>query len=220
VPPLFFLALGWFIGEITMSSPIATFEDSALIKLAVAGQNECFVVLMNRYLPSVKKRIASIVRNTTDVEDILQEVSLKVWRHLSTFRSQSNFRTWITRVAINEAFQSYRRQQRRPICQEFADFDNFASPNESVLQSLTRTETTRILREAVFELPDRYKQVVILREFEQLSAQEAAEKLKSSVPAVKTRLFRARLMLLAALQRRRYPLIDKRAPPNRRLVGA
>jgi len=198
-----------FDTRITMTSPIATFEDSALIKLALAGQNECFVVLTNRYLPIVRRRIASIVRNTADVDDLLQEVLLKVWRHLSTFRSQSSFRTWITRVAINEALQSHRRQQRRPICQGFADFDTFASPNESVLQSLTRTEAALGLRKAVFELPARYRQVVILREFEQLSAEEAAEKLQSSVPAVKTRLFRGRLMLLAALQRRRYPGVDK-----------
>jgi RNA polymerase sigma-70 factor (ECF subfamily) len=200
---------GFDTREITMISAIETFEDSTLIELALAGQNECFVVLTSRYSPIVRRRIASIVRDTADVDDLLQEVLLKVWRHLSTFRSQSSFRTWITRVAINEALQSYRRQQRRPICQALTDFDTFASADPSALQSLTRAETTRVIRKAVFELPDRYRQVVILREFEQLSAQEAAQKLHASIPAVKTRLFRARLMLLAALRRRRYPGVDK-----------
>jgi len=202
-----------------MVPPIATFEDSALIKLALAGQNECFMILANRYLPSVRRRIASIVRNRADVDDLLQEVLLKVWRHLSTFRSQSSFRTWMTRVAINEALQSYRRKQRRPICQTLADFDTFASPNESAVQSLTRAETTRVVRKAVVDLPAIYRQVVILREFEELSAQEVAQKLHSSIPAVKTRLFRARLMLLAALQRRRYPAIGNRGYQGRRIDG-
>src|SRR5271169_2908119 len=88
-------------------APLATFEDSALIKLALEGQTECFTVLTNRHLPAVRRRIASIVPNTTDADDLLQEVLLKVWRHLSTFRSESTFRTWMTRVAINVALQSY-----------------------------------------------------------------------------------------------------------------
>jgi RNA polymerase sigma-70 factor (ECF subfamily) len=178
-----------------MAPPLSTFEDNALIKLALAGQAECFTVLMNRHLPAVRRRIGSIVRNTADVEDLLQEVLLKVWRHLSTFRSQSSFRTWMTRVAINEVLQSYRREQHRPICQSLGDFDTFPSRDESALQYLTRAETTRLVRKAVVELPAKYRQVLILREFDQLSVVEIARSLHSSIAAVKTRLFRARLML-------------------------
>jgi RNA polymerase sigma-70 factor, ECF subfamily len=183
-----------------MVPAIATFEDSALIKLTLAGQTECFMILTNRHLPSVRRRLASMVPNTADVDDLLQEVLLKVWRHLSTFRSQSSFRTWMTRVAINEALQSYRREQRRPICRAPANFDTFASPNESALQSLTRAEGAQVVRKAVVELPTRYRQVLILREFDQLSVREIAQSLQSSIPAVKTRLFRGRLLLLAALR--------------------
>src|ERR1700693_4965699 len=142
--------------SIAMVPLLATFEDSALIKLALAGQTECFTVLTNRHLPAVRRRIGSIIRNTTDVDDLLQEVLLKVWRHLSTFRAESTFRTWMMRIAINEALQSYRREQRRAICQAFGDFDTFASPKESPLQSLTRAETTKVVRRAVVELPTKY----------------------------------------------------------------
>ncbi len=180
---------------------LATFEDSALIKLALAGQTECFTVLMDRHSAAIRRCIGSIVPNATDADDLLQEVLLKVWRHLSTFRSESTFRTWMTRVAVNAALQSYRRKQRRPICQALVDFDTFASPNESPLQSLTRAETTQVARKAVAELPAKYRQALILRHLEQLSAREIAQSLHLSIPAVKTRLFRARLMLLAALQR-------------------
>jgi RNA polymerase sigma-70 factor (ECF subfamily) len=184
-----------------MSPAIATIEDSALIKLALAGQNECFMVLTNRHLPAVRRHIGSMLPNSADVDDLLQEVLLKVWRHLSTFRSQSSFRTWMTRVAINEALQSYRRAGCRPICQALTDFDTFASPNESALQSLTRAETIQIVRKAVVQLPEKYRQALILREFKQRSAREIAQSLHLSIPTVKTRLFRARLLLLAALQR-------------------
>jgi RNA polymerase sigma-70 factor (ECF subfamily) len=201
-----------------MSPAIATIEDSALIKLALAGQNECFMVLTNRHLPAVRRHIGSMLPNAADVDDLLQEVLLKVWRHLSTFRSQSSFRTWMTRVAINEALQSYRRAGCRPICQALTDFDTFASPNESALQSLTRAETIKIVRQAVVELPAKYSQALILREFERLSLREIAQLLHSSIPAVKTRLFRARLMLLAALQRskiRGWALEERSRPGGR-----
>lgn len=183
-----------------MAPQLATFEDSALIELALAGQTECFAVLTNRHLPAVRRRIGSIIPNSTDLDDVVQEVLLKVWCHLSTFRSQSSFRTWMTSVAINEALQSYRRGRRRPVCQAPSDLDAFASPTESPLQSLARAEATQIIRQAVVELPSKYREVLILREFKELSAREVAQSLRLTIPAVKTRLFRARLMILAALQ--------------------
>jgi RNA polymerase sigma-70 factor (ECF subfamily) len=169
--------------------------------LALAGETECFTVLTNRHLPAVRRRIGSIIPNTTDADDLLQEVLLKVWRHLSTFRSESTFRTWMTRVAINEALQSFRREQRRPVCQPLGDFDVFASPNDSPHQSLARVEATQAVRSAVVKLPPMYRRVLTLRDIEQLSIRETAQRLQSSVPVVKTRLLRARRLLLAALKR-------------------
>ncbi len=99
-----------------MTSPLTDFDDGTLIKLALAGQAECFTVLMDRHLIAVRRRLHSMVRNASDADDLLQEVLLKVWRRLSTFRSESSFRTWMTRVAMNEALQLYRREQRRRLC--------------------------------------------------------------------------------------------------------
>jgi len=182
-----------------MTSPLTDFDDGTLIKLALAGQAECFTVLMDRHLIAVRRRIHSMVRNASDDDDLLQEVLLKVWRRLSTFRSESSFRTWMTRVAMNEALQLYRREQRRRLCQPLGDFDTFPSHGESPHQCLARTEVTQAVRSAVAGLPAKYSQVLILRDLKQLSTRETAQCLKSSIPAVKTRLFRGRLMLLAAL---------------------
>ncbi len=186
-----------------MTRQLARFEDSTLIKLALEGQTECFAVLIDRHLIAVRKRIASMVGNATDAEDLLQEVLLKVWRHLSTFRSESSFRTWMTRVAINEALQFYRRERCRPTCQPIGGLDAFVSQSESPHQSFARVQATQAVRNAVVILPDKYRQVLILRDLEQLSARETAQRLQSSIPAVKTRLFRARLMLLTAIERSR-----------------
>ena len=99
--------------EIKMNAPLATLEDKTLIRLTLAGHAECFGVLMDRHLGAVKKRISAMVRNPADADDLSQEVSLKVWRHLAQYRSEASFRTWMTRVAINETFQSLRREKRR-----------------------------------------------------------------------------------------------------------
>jgi RNA polymerase sigma-70 factor (ECF subfamily) len=180
---------------------LANLEDSALINLILAGRTECFMVLMNRHLPAVRKSIGAMMSNKSDADDVLQEVLIKVWRRLSTFRAESTFRAWMTRVAINEALQCYRRERSKPTCQAFSDSDIFASPVESPLQALTRSETTQIVRSAVVELPAKYSQVLNLREFEQLNLGEIAELLHTSIPAVKARLFRARRMLVTVLQR-------------------
>jgi RNA polymerase sigma-70 factor (ECF subfamily) len=183
-----------------MSHQFEEFEDSALIRMVLAGRTECFTALTNRHLRALKRHIGSIVPNATDVEDLLQEVLIKVWRRLSTLRSESAFSAWVTRVAINEALQSWRRERSRPVCQAFGDYDILVSTNESPLQALTRAETTQIVRDAVHELPEKYEQVLNLREYEDLSLEEIAKFLHLSIPAVKTRLFRARRMLQTALE--------------------
>ncbi len=185
-----------------MTPALTMADDSTLIRLTLEGQAEGFAALMDRHLPAVRKRIGWMVRNPSDTDDLLQDVSLKVWGHLSTFRAESPFRTWIIRVAINEVLQSYRRKRSRLTCQMLADFDA-ACPRESPYQSCARAEERNTVHKAVAELPATYRQVLILRDLEQLSARETARCLRSSIPAVKIRLFRARVMLSTLLQRRR-----------------
>jgi RNA polymerase sigma-70 factor (ECF subfamily) len=189
-----------------------TYADSALIRLALAGDPECFNILMDRHIGGVRRRLSSLVRNAADADDVLQEVRLKVWRRLSTYRSESSFRTWMTRVAINEAMQLYRSERRRPLSILPADFDAVSSADDSPYHALARSETTRAVRNAVAELPPAYSQVVILRDFNELSTRETAQRLRSSISAVKSRHFRARAMLVAALQR-------LRARDDQRAVG-
>jgi RNA polymerase sigma-70 factor (ECF subfamily) len=185
-----------------MTSRIATFEDGVLIERVLAGQSECFAVLRDRHEAAVRRRIRSMLRNTTDEDDLVQEVFLKAWRHLATFRSEASFRTWITRVATSEVAQLYRRERRSPLAPALADLDTFASQGESPHQSLERVEARQTVRNAIARLPAKYRQILILRDLKQLSTSETARWLQSTIPLVKTRLFRARLLLSAALQRR------------------
>lgn len=175
-------------------------DDNALIKKALAGEPECFAVLMDRHMGALKRCIGSMVRDGTDLDDLVQDVLLKVWCRLSTFRSEASFRTWMTRVAINEVLQSYRREQRNPLGQIRGELDGLASTDESPHRCFIRREATAAVRNALARLPERYREVLILRDLEQLTTEEAARSLQETIPTVKTRLFRARLMLSAALQ--------------------
>ena len=183
-----------------MTSAPASFDDSTLITRALAGQAECFATLMDRHIAVVKRRVYFMVRNAHDADDLLQEVQLTVWRRLSTFRFESSFRTWIIRVAINEVLQLYRREKRRSVCQPLTDLDFLPARDDSPHQSLARIETAETVRRAVAKLPSKYRQVLILRDLHELGERETARFLELSVPAVKSRLLRARLKLLAVLR--------------------
>ena len=142
-----------------------------------------------------------MVKNRSDVEDLVQETFLKAWLHLSTFRFEANFRTWITRVAMNEALASHRRQRCRPFCAVPVNFETFRSSCESPDELLTRSEAGQTVRSAMARLPEKYREILTLCDLKQLSAKETARHLKSSIPLVKARLFRARHMLSATINR-------------------
>jgi RNA polymerase sigma-70 factor, ECF subfamily len=155
--------------EIVMVPLLPTLKDSALIELALAGQTEYFAVLTNRHLTAVRRKHQLNNSEHNRCRRRPPGELIEVWCHLSTFRSECNFRTWMTRMAINEALLSYRRERHTRIRQALINLDTFASPNESPVESLTRAETIRTVRRAVVELPTKYRQAVALRYLEQLS---------------------------------------------------
>src|ERR1700688_1209213 len=129
-----------------MASEIATSGDGILIELALAGQTECFAILVDRHMAAVRKRIRSMVRNKTDEDDLVQDVFLKAWRHLAGFRPEASFRTWITRVATNEVLQRYRRECRSPFWPSHVDLDTYAAHYELPDQCLARGEARQAVR--------------------------------------------------------------------------
>lgn len=184
-----------------MTTQLTTFEDNALIEMALNGQPECFSILTDRHHSNVRRRLIQMVGNTADADDIMQEVLFKVWRFLSRFRFESSFRTWMTRIAINEALQSIRKKKQDSCCYQVADLDELISTADSPHRSLSRAETSQAVQNALAKLPAKYRQVIICREFDHLSLRETAKSLSVSVPAIKSRLFRARLLLSTSLKR-------------------
>jgi RNA polymerase sigma factor (sigma-70 family) len=175
-------------------------EDNSLIQMALAGQTECYSVLMARHTIAIRRSIKSIVGNISEVDDIVQNTFLRAWIHLAHFRFESSFRTWITRVAMNEALSLYRKQKSRPACVAVMNLEVFSSNSDSPEQILALLEMRARVRMAVRGLPRKYRDILTLCDLEELSHQETARRLKATITTVKTRLFRARHMLSDALK--------------------
>jgi RNA polymerase sigma-70 factor, ECF subfamily len=186
-----------------MSQELADQPDRTLIGLALNGETECFGIVIKRYLPALRGQIYSMVRDRAEVDDLIQQVLMKVWGNLGCFRAEASFRTWMTRIAINEVLQFYRRQKSRSSRQTTDDLDSIPAVCDTAQQHMIRIETATEVRRAVAGLPEKYRQVLVLREFEHLSLRQTAESTRASVPAVKSRLFRARRLLTAELRRPR-----------------
>jgi RNA polymerase sigma-70 factor (ECF subfamily) len=184
--------------DLTTNAPAAA-TDKALINLVLAGNAEYFGLLMDRHLAAVRHRIRCITRTTWDTDDIMQEVQLKIWTHLGTYRSEASFRTWMTRIAINESLQFHRKANRVPPNRARSELDELISPGESPLQACLRAERTQALKTAVEHLPAKHKQALILHNLHELSLKETAWKLNATTPAIKTQLFRAKARLSKAL---------------------
>jgi len=190
-----------------MRTAMAKLDDKALVQMALAGHGEYFAELVQRHTNTVARRALSIVRSESDAEDVVQEVFLKAWRALPTFRADASIRTWLTAIATNEALQFYRRQ-RRHNWEPLGEFDTMVCHSEPADKAVIRGEQERAIRGAILKLPLKYREIVILRDLEELSTNATAERLKSTVPAVKTRLLRGRLRLAAALRDMRAPTVQ------------
>ena len=183
-----------------MNSRMSTLDDATLVRMAQTGQGECFAELMHRYKNMVRARVVSILRNSPDVDDAVQEVFFKAWRALPTYRADAAFRTWLTSIAKNEALMFCRREQRLQRYETRGESDTVACRAEPADKAAMRGEAARAIHGAIVKLPAMYREAITLRDIEELSMPMTAERLKSTVPAVKTRVFRGRLKLATALR--------------------
>ncbi len=184
-------------------------DELALVRAAKGGDDKAFEELVRRYDRNVFRIAQHITQNREDAEDVVQDAFLKAYGNLAQFQEQSKFYTWLVRIAVNEALMKLRR--RRPermvsldqeveteedsIPREVADW----SPNPEQLYN--QSELREILTKTIQGLPASFRTVFVLRDVEGLSTEETAEALDLSIPAVKSRLLRARLQLRERLNR-------------------
>jgi RNA polymerase sigma-70 factor (ECF subfamily) len=191
------------------TSPIEIDDEAAVVAQARLGNANAFNELLRRYERKIFRLALHITQNREDAEDVLQESFLKAYEHLDQFQGQSKFYTWIVRIAVNQALMKLRKRKsdRSVSLDDTVDTgeDNIvrevAAWEENPEQKYSREELNRILTSAVDGLTPIYRAVFVLRDIDGLSTEEAAEALDLSVPAVKSRLLRARLQLREKLTR-------------------
>ena len=184
-------------------------DEGQLVSEAKAGNYAAFEELVNRYEKKIYRLGMNITGNREDAEDVLQDAFLKAFEHLPDFREDSRFYTWITRIAVNEALMKLRkRRSSREVTMEDSEDENgdvqvreFADWKPNPEQQFAQSELEQILQTAVGSLSPGFRTVFYLRDVEGLSTEETAETLGLSVPAVKSRLLRARLQLRERLSR-------------------
>lgn len=187
----------------------AGFDEAALVAAARQGAAEAFTSLVNRYEGRIFRLARHITQNPEDAEDVLQETFLKAYEHLDQFQGNSKFYTWIVRIAVNQALMKLRKRKsdRTVSIDEGIDTGEdtvareIAAWDENPEERYSREELSNILTSAIDSLAAPYRAVFVLRDLEELSTEETAEALSLSIPAVKSRLLRARLQLRDKLTR-------------------
>jgi RNA polymerase sigma-70 factor, ECF subfamily len=194
---------------LTPTITTAAFDESPLLARARAGDAQAFTELVNHYERKIYRLAKHITQNDEDAEDVLQETFLKAYEHLDTFQGNSKFYTWIVRIAVNEALMKLRKRKgdRTVPLDEPVDTGEEMVAREIAVwednpeQQYGREEMQQILDRAIETLKPDFRTVFMLRDIEELSTEETAEALGISVPAVKSRLLRARLALREKLTR-------------------
>ncbi|MHC4816745.1 MAG: RNA polymerase sigma factor [Planctomycetota bacterium] len=181
-----------------MGRPTRT-DDRDLVRRIRDGDAEALRAIVERYQDRIFSLIFGIVRDRHEVEDVAQEVFLKVYTRIQAFDERSKFYTWLYRVAANAAKDHVKKRSRRPAVALEED-DVIPSTGDNPVGHAAAAETRRLVREAIAALPLRYREVLTLRELDGLSYNEIAGVLKISIGTVESRLHRARAKLKRRLE--------------------
>jgi RNA polymerase sigma-70 factor, ECF subfamily len=204
-----------------MTGTIGHRDEAQMIAAILAGDIQLYHQLIRPYERSVYMMALSYMKNEADAEDVAQEAFLKAFHHLASFRSESKFSTWLVGIALNEARSRLRRDGvlRMDSLDDTTEDGGHISPavlrdwREVPSEALERKEVRQMLQKAITGLPEKYREVFILRDVEELNVFETAAALGITVTNVKVRLHRARLML----QKQLSPAL-KNINPKRRWI--
>jgi RNA polymerase sigma-70 factor, ECF subfamily len=178
-------------------------DEAQMIASILAGDTQLYHQLIRPYERSVYMMALSYMKNEADAEDVAQEAFLKAFHHLTTFRAEAKFSTWLIGIALNEARSRLRREAtlRMESIDDTSEEAGHTSPailrdwREVPSEALERKEVRQMLQQAITSLPTIYREVFVLRDVEELNNVETAAALSITVGNVKVRLHRARLML-------------------------
>lgn len=197
--------LGMVRGPIPEDEPMST--DGELVEAVQKGDGTAYRALVEKYQGRIYAVIYGMVRNREDARDLTQEAFVKAYRNISGFRSDAKFYTWLYRIAMNLTIDFTRRRKRNPVTtveDEVAERSSDGGVAEvhriqSPGKALERKQLYRAIMDALEELPEQQKQVILLREIEGLSYKEISEIMGIAEGTVMSRLFYARKRLQTLL---------------------
>lgn len=180
-----------------------TASDRELLSRGAAGEADAFEQFVRRHEASVLRFVRALAQDEADAEDALQETFVAAWRAAGNFRGREGARAWILTIARNALRRFYRRRVGEP--SEFVSLAELGyqggwGSEQSLETELTRIEDRALLERALADLSEEDREVLILRDLECFSGEEVAEMIDLSLPAMKSRLHRARLRLTAAVK--------------------
>ena len=185
------------------ADPRETASEQELIASILAGERDNFHLLIRPYEQQLYRTALALMKNEAEAEDVVQDAVLKAYRKLASFRGDAKFSTWLIAITLNEARARLRKQGRAVLdsldaqWEENGDYTPAALTDwrEVPAAALERREIRELIQCAVGELPEAYREIVTLRDVEELSVNDTAALLGISVSLVKVRLHRARMML-------------------------
>jgi RNA polymerase sigma-70 factor (ECF subfamily) len=192
------------------ADPGGTSEDEQLLAGVRAGDERAFETLVRVYGGRMLAVARRFVRNDEDAQDVVQSALLSAFRSVGQFEGHCLIGTWLHRIVVNTALMKIRSRRRRPetsieeLLPAFQEdghhveqFSDWCTPADELIQ---RAETRAIVRACIERLPDNYREVLMLRDIEELSTEESARALSMTTTAVKVRLHRARQALSTLLR--------------------
>jgi RNA polymerase sigma-70 factor (ECF subfamily) len=170
-----------------------TSSDEEIVARVCGGEVALFELLMRRNNQRVYRAIRSILRDESEIEDVMQDAYVRAYEHLRDFEGRARFSTWLTRIAVHEAFARARRRKRFDSLESHTEESSMSTePSASPEQRTSDVEMRSVLESAIEKLPEEFRAVFVLRAVEGMSGVETAECLGIPEDTVKTRLHRAR----------------------------
>ena len=176
--------------------------DFEIVARVRNGETDAFEELVRKHGRRVYRSLVGILGSAEEAEDALQDAFLKAFQHLPNFEARSRFSTWLVRIAINTGLQRLRsRKEVDSLDEENEEFRprNIQAWTDTPEEFYSREELRRLVEKEVMKLPLKYRVALMLRDLEELSTEEAAAALSLSIPGVKARILRGRLMLREAM---------------------
>ncbi|PYY24779.1 MAG: RNA polymerase sigma factor [Acidobacteria bacterium] len=186
------------IPAILEQTKMEAWSDQEIVSRVLAGETALYELIMRRYNQRLYRAVRAILRDENETEDVMQDAYVRAYQHLNQFAGRSQFSTWLTRIAVHEAFARLRQRGHMTQLDEVsleADTSILYSKSENPEQYASKAELGKLLEEAILNLPEQFRSVVMLRDVEEMCTAETADALEISQENVKTRLHRGHALL-------------------------